>query len=102
MPETTYHIFFTNLSNPLRIKIISKLKNKEMSVNQLVKEIQEEQSKISHALANLRKCNLVNFRQEGKIRVYSLNKRTLLPILQIIDVHSKEYCNGNCNGCKNC
>lgn len=95
----TYHIFFNNLANPLRIKIISALKENEASVNQLSKILKVEQSKLSHALANLRECNLVSFRQKGKERVYSLNSKTLLPILKIIDTHAKNYCKGECKMC---
>ena len=69
----TYHIFFNNLSNPLRINIVTSLYEKDKSVNELVKEIKQEQSKISHALASLRKCNVVEVKQKGKLRIYSLS-----------------------------
>lgn len=95
----TYHIFFKNLANPLRIRIISTLKDNEMSVSELSKRISAEQSKLSHALSHLRACNLVMIRASGKKRIYSLNKKTLLPILEIIDGHSKYYCK-KCRGCK--
>jgi len=97
-----YHIFFNNLANPLRISIINSIKNKEKSVGQIVKDIKEEQSKVSHALSNMKKCNLVSVRKEGKIRLYSINKKTLLPILKIIDNHALECCGKNCKGCKEC
>jgi len=98
--KNTYHVFFSNLANPLRIKIISSLREKEKSVNDLVKELKVEQSKISHALRNLRECNLVDFKQKGKERIYSLNKKTLIPILKLIDKHSKEHCKGKCKFCR--
>ena len=41
MNKNTYHVFFTNLANPLRIKIISSLKEKEKSVTELSKELNE-------------------------------------------------------------
>lgn len=102
MRATTYHIFFNNLSNRLRVEIISSLKEKGKSVNELVKDTKEEQSKISHALAGLRRCNLVNFRQKGKIRIYSLNRKTMMPLLKIIDAHSMENCEGVCKKCSVC
>jgi DNA-binding transcriptional ArsR family regulator len=97
----TYHLFFGNLSNPLRIEIIGALKDskKGLTVNELAKELAVEQSKLSHALAGLRECNLVEVKKLGKTRVYSLNKNTLLPILEIIDKHSKKFCGGNCSQC---
>ena len=88
----TYHIFFRNLANPIRTKIISELKEKESSVGELSKKLKIEQSKISHALSSLRSCNLVIVKQKGKNRIYSLNKKTIIPILNIIDKHKCTYC----------
>ena len=100
--QNTYHIFFNNLANPLRIEIISALKEKDMSVNEISKKIRAEQSKLSHALANLRECNIVNVKIKGKERIYSLNKKTILPILKLIDRHATNFCKGGCEGCKGC
>jgi ArsR family transcriptional regulator len=99
LSHNTYHIFFNNLSNPLRIKIVSALKDKNMSVTELSKKIKVEQSKLSHALSKLKECNLVTAENKGKKRIYSLNRKTLLPILNIIDQHSKLNCGGNCLCC---
>ena len=96
--NSTYHIFFTNLANPLKIKIITELKKGDKSVTHLAKNIKTEQSKISHALALLKRCNIVEMKQKGKERVYSLNKSTIVPILQIIRHHSIK----NCRGCELC
>ena len=98
--KNTYHVFFSNLANPIRIKIISSLRTKNKSVSELVEELKVEQSKISHALRNLRECNLVGFKQKGKERIYSLNKATLIPILKLIDKHSKTNCKGKCKFCR--
>jgi DNA-binding transcriptional ArsR family regulator len=97
---STYHIFFRNLANPLKIKIISALKDKESSVGDLTYELKVEQSKISHALALLRKCNIVEVKKKGKERIYSLNKKTIIPLLKMIDEHSKSFC--KCKECKGC
>ncbi len=97
---STYHIFFRNLANPLKIKIISVLKDKESSVGDLSYELNVEQSKISHALALLKKCNIVDVEKKGKERIYSLNKKTIIPLLKMIDEHSKSYC--YCKECKGC
>ena len=91
-PCSAYHIFFRNLANPVRISIISALKDKESSVNELAKELGMEQSKLSHALASLNHCKIVESKQEGKKRIYSLNKKTILPILKLIDNHKCDYC----------
>jgi ArsR family transcriptional regulator, arsenate/arsenite/antimonite-responsive transcriptional repressor len=96
MKSNTYHVFFSKLSNPLRIKIITSLDKKPKSVSDLVSELKVEQSKLSHALKELKDCNIVNAKTEGKKRIYSLS-RTIIPILRLIECHSK-----GCNNCKGC
>jgi ArsR family transcriptional regulator, zinc-responsive transcriptional repressor len=91
-----YYRFFSNLSNPLRIDIVKMLKDNEASVNDISKELGVEQSKVSHALANLRACNIVDVSQDGKRRIYSLNKDTIVPILNLIDCHAAHHCHGEC------
>jgi DNA-binding transcriptional ArsR family regulator len=91
-----YYIFFGNLANPLKIGIISLLKEKDMSVSEIAEKLGAEQSKLSHALKSLRDCSIVEVEQKGKKRIYSLNKKTILPMLEIIDSHEKEFCKGKC------
>lgn len=91
-----YYPFFRNLANPLRIKIIEALKEKESSVSDLCDELKVEQSKLSHALASLKRCNIVKDRKEGKQRIYFLNTKTIIPILKLIDNHAKEFCGRRC------
>jgi len=102
MKNQTYHVFFTNLANKLKIDIILSLKDKEKNVTELSKELDVEQSKISHALSSLRCCNIVKVKQKGKQRIYLLNKETIIPMLKLIENHSKTFCKGICSGrCKN-
>jgi len=89
-----YHVFFGNLSNPLKIKIVNALKEKPLSVNELVKKTKVEQSTLSHALISLKHCNVVISKEKGKQRIYSLNKKTIIPILKIIDKHRSDFCKG--------
>ncbi len=102
MNNSAYHVFFTNLANPLKIDIITALKEREKgsSVGELAERLKVEQSKISHALALLKKCKIVRMEQNGKQRIYSLNKETIIPMLKLIDEHSKSYC--NCKECRGC
>ncbi len=101
--KNTYYIFFTNLANPLKIKIITLLREKEKSVGELVKDLKIEQSKISHALSALKHCNIVNVKKEGKQRIYSLNKDTILPMLRMIDKHAVTHCGKKCKcDCEAC
>jgi DNA-binding transcriptional ArsR family regulator len=91
-----YNVFFTNLANPLKIDIILALKEGDKNVSELVKELKVEQSKLSHALTSLKKCNIVEVNKKGKERIYSLNKETIVPILSLIDRHARTYCKQPC------
>ena len=73
------------------------LKDKEKNVTEISKELKVEQSKVSHALRNLKSCKIVEARQKGKQRIYFLNKKTILPMLNLIDKHASKFCD-----CKNC
>jgi len=86
------YLFFGALSTSLKAKIISRLREKNLSVEQLSKEMDEERSKVSHALLSLHECGFVNVKREGKYRIYSLNKETLVPLLKLVDRHVKKYC----------
>jgi len=95
MIKTTYHYFFNKLANSLKMDIILALRDNKKNVGAISKKLGVEQSKVSHALASLRCCNIVQVKQKGKERVYSLNKETIVPILKIIDNHEKKFCK-NC------
>lgn len=92
----TYHVFLNKLANPIRMGIVLCLRYKDRNVSEITEELQLEQSKISHALASLKNCNIVNVKQDGKQRVYSLNKDTILPLLKLIDNHATKYCKNKC------
>ncbi len=91
-PEKSYPIFFRNLANSLKINIIISLRKNPKSVNEIVADLKQEQSKISHALTTLSHCHIVEVEQKGKQRIYSLNKETIVPILNIIDKHKCKHC----------
>ena len=97
MKNSTYHVFFRNLANPVKIKIISALREKESSVSELAEKLKIEQSKLSHSLASLKCCNIVKVKRKGKQRIYFLNKDTIIPMLNLIDKHAKTFCKGICS-----
>ena len=94
--HNSYHMFFTNLANELKIGIILALRSNERNVTELAEELGVEQSKISHALKNLKTCNIVDVKSKGKERIYSLNKDTILPMLNLIDKHANTHCKDKC------
>jgi DNA-binding transcriptional ArsR family regulator len=99
--ESGYYTFFTNLANPLKMDIVLSLKESPKSVGEICEELKVEQSKVSHSLSCLKGCKIVESKQNGKKRVYSLNKKTIVPMLKILDKHSMNFCGvEGCKGCK--
>jgi len=91
MKTSAYYPFFKKLANPLRIRIISGLAGKEKTVGELSKDLEVEQSKLSHALKELSGCSIVSAKRKGKNMIYSVSK-TVIPILKMIDKHSQVCC----------
>ncbi len=89
--------FFSTLANPTRLAIIEQLDESPMSVTQLVKALEQEQSMVSHNLRPLVRCKLVQVKRDGKNRVYSLNHETMDPILKAVESHSANYCGNGAN-----
>ena len=85
-------MFFETLSTKLRWKILEVLRKKPRSVNEISKEVKEDQSKVSHNLKKLKDCHFIKVKKKGKERVYSLNEETIAPLLKLVDKHVKKYC----------
>jgi len=73
------------------------LKHKSCDVSEICKVLELEQSLISHNLKLLLDCNLVEAKREGKNKIYSLNKKIALPI---IDIYEKNILKNHCSICK--
>ncbi len=97
----SYDNFFKNFAHPTRFQIILALKNNPLSVTQLAKKTGLEQSQVSHTLKNMVQCNILEVKKKGRQRIYSLNKKTVLPLLQIVEKHVKKYCLRECPRLKN-
>lgn len=69
---------FKALADINRRKIITLLKDKEYSVNELLQNFDISQATLSSHLAILRKAMLVNCRIFGKQRIYRLNRDILV------------------------
>jgi len=94
--STPYHLCLEVLGNPLRIGIIKSLKEKPKSVGELSKALGEEQSKVSHSLAALKKCSFVESEKEGKKVIYELRETFLKRIkgenlFEALETHYKEH-----------
>lgn len=87
-----YKIFFGTLVSESRLKIINLLRKGEKSVSEIVEALKLPQPTISHDLARLKKCGFVKVKIERNFRHYSLNEKTIGPLMSLIDHHMAQYC----------
>ena len=79
------------ISNATRLRVISLLKESdELSVSQMVEELDCEQSLLSHHLTDMRARGVLNCRKDGKNCFYSLKNKQITQILSCI-----QSCNSN-------
>ena len=87
--EDIQMVFFKTIANRARLQIVNSLKEKSKSVNQICKDTGYEQSLVSHNLKVLKDTGFVEVKQEGKYRVYSLDKESVAPVLEAVGRHAK-------------
>jgi DNA-binding transcriptional ArsR family regulator len=92
MSEKAYNIFFGTLANANRLKIINSLRNQARCVQEICKDLKFNQTTVSHNLKRLLRCGFVFVEKKGKHRYYSLNKKTIKPLMLLIDEHMCGYC----------
>ena len=88
----SYKIFFGTLVSESRLKIINFLRKGKRNVSEIMKELNMDQTSVSHDLSRLKKCSFVNVEIRGKFRYYSLNKKTITPLMSLIDKHMSSHC----------
>jgi len=98
MINVSYILFFKALSNDTRLRIVDLLRSGSRNATEIGKALDIEQSMVSHNLTCLINCGFVTAKQFGKNKVCSLNKETVIPLLEIIDRHTREY-GKNLEGC---
>jgi len=87
-----YKIFFGTLGSESRLKIINLLRKGKKNVSEIIKELNMDQTAVSHDLARLKSCGFVKSDIEGKFRSYKLNEETIRPLIGLIDKHMSQYC----------
>jgi ArsR family transcriptional regulator len=92
----SYEHFFKTLGSKTRLDILKSLRESDKNVSEICTHTNQEQSKVSHELKKLSDCNVVEVKQEGKQRIYSLNKETIVPILKLVDQHVAKNCKHCC------
>lgn len=85
-----------NFATQSKFDILTALRDGPLNVSQIAEKIGDEQSAVSHNLRKMSMCSVLNVRREGKQRIYSLNRDTVLPILEIVEKHVKKCCSGRC------
>jgi ArsR family transcriptional regulator len=65
-----------------RRNILKFLGNQEKCVCEIVDHLEKEQSVVSHHLASLRKCGLVQSRQDGKKVIYKISHPKIMEFLK--------------------
>ncbi|PLZ97907.1 transcriptional regulator [Fischerella thermalis CCMEE 5268] len=78
---------FHALSEPLRLKVLELLRNRELCVCDLCDALGVSQSKLSFHLKTLKEADLVLSRQEGRWIYYSLN----LPQFAVLEEYLASY-----------
>ncbi|MFP4051966.1 MAG: ArsR/SmtB family transcription factor [Thermoplasmata archaeon] len=80
------------VANKTRFKILKLLEEREMCVKDIIEELDEEQSLISHHLKGIHECGLIKKRREGRKIVYSLADEDISNFLDDIEELSHRYC----------
>ncbi len=88
----TYKFFFGALANPNRLQIINVLREGKKNVTEICEATGFEQTMVSHNLKILEHHGMVFKEKEGKYRYYTVNRKTIKPLLEFIDAHMEEYC----------
>ncbi|MBI2146729.1 winged helix-turn-helix transcriptional regulator [Candidatus Woesearchaeota archaeon] len=87
-----YKLFFGTLANDSRLKIVNLLRHGSKNVTEICHATGFEQSMVSHNLKMLEYHGMVFVAKKGKFRQYSLNEKTIKPLVELIDAHMKQYC----------
>lgn len=87
-----YCLFLNTFSSKPRLRILNLLRSKEMNVSEIAEELKMGQTHVSHNLNRLKNCGFVKDKAKGKHRYYKLNKKTIRPILNLVDTHMNAHC----------
>lgn len=88
----SYKIFFGTLVSDSRLRIINLLRTGTKNVSEIKDALDMDQTAVSHDLARLKQCGFVLVETKAKYRYYSLNKKTIKPLMSLIEDHMSHYC----------
>lgn len=91
--DPPYRFFFQTVGNPTRWAIIQLLQDRgPQPATTIAAQIRIEQSRCSHNLRRLERCGFVTVQQRGRERIYALDRKTVGPLLRLIDHHTSRFC----------
>jgi ArsR family transcriptional regulator len=76
--------FCKSISNPKRQEILEALREKEMTVNELIEETKISQSNLSQHLSILRSKGIVQSRREGTNIYYSIANKKIIKAYDLV------------------
>lgn len=82
--------FFSALSDPHRLKLLSALAQQELCVCDLAAAVKMGESAVSHQLRVLRSQRLVKYRRQGRNVYYSMADDHIMTIYQAVAEHLSE------------
>ncbi len=82
--------FFSALSDPHRLKLLSALIQQELCVCDLAAAVKMSESAVSHQLRVLRSQRLVKYRRKGRNVYYSLADEHVTTIYRVVSEHLEE------------
>jgi len=90
--QRAYDRFLSTLSNKNRLAVIQSLIGGQKNVSELTNELGIHQTSVSHALRRLLDCGFVILERNGKEHIYSVNKKTIQPLMKLMEVHVNNFC----------
>ena len=90
--DASYKLFFGTLNNKNRINIINVLRKGQKCVSEICRALRFNQTTVSHNLKRLQHCGFVFAERRGKYIYYTINSRTIKPLMGMIDRHMSRYC----------
>lgn len=86
--------FFSILSDPNRLRLVSLLAGEELCVCDLAAALNMSESAVSHQLRTLRAARLVRYDKRGRRAFYRLDDHHILDLYRSVENHL----NGSCEG----
>jgi DNA-binding transcriptional ArsR family regulator len=90
--QEAYDRFLRTLCNKTRLALIRSLRDGPKNVTELTVALKIHQTTVSHGLKRLLDCGFVFVEKRGKERIYSLNTKTIHPLLGLMEKHITLYC----------